>query len=125
MYEPPERFNLASYLLDARLDDGAGDRIAIRTAEGTFTYREVAALSARIAHLLEAAGVRPEERVLIALSDGPLFVAALLGIVRRGAVAVMINPDLPADATRYFFEYTRARAVLVEASSASLAAAGR
>lgn len=114
MYEPPERFNLAAYLLDARFDEGAGDRIAIRTADRTFTYREVAALSARVAQLLEAAGVRPEERVLIALSDGPLFVAALLGIVRRGAVAVMINPDLPADATRYFFEYTRARAVFVE-----------
>lgn len=108
MYEPPERFNLAAYLLDARLDEGAGDHVAIRTADRTFTYREVAALSARVAHLLEAAGVRPEERVLVALSDGPLFVAALLGIVRRGAVAVMINPDLPPDATRYFFEIGRA-----------------
>ncbi len=114
MFVPPEPFNLASYLLDARLKEGAGDRVAIRTADRTFTYRDVAALSARVAHMLEAADVRPEERVLIALPDGPLFVAALLGIVRRGAVAVMINPDLPPDSTRYFFEYTRARAAFVD-----------
>lgn len=115
-YEPPERFNLAAYLLDARLSDGLGDRVAIRTSDSMLTYEEVARLAARVAHALEGVDVRPEERVIIALPDGPLFVAALLGIVRRGAVAVMINPDLPADATRYFFEYTRARAGFVDAA---------
>ncbi len=116
MYEPPERFNLATYLLDARLDEGAGSRIAIRTADRTFTYREVAVLSARVANFLASSDVRPEERVIIALPDGPIFVAALLGSVRHGAVAVMVNPDLPPDAIRYFFEYTRARAALVDPS---------
>ncbi len=115
-YEPPERFNLAAYLLLARLEEGGGDRVAIRTAAGTVSYRELAAMTSRMAHVLEAADIRPEERVIIAMPDGPLFVAALLGIIRRGAVAVMINPDLPAEATRYFFDYTRARAAFVDAA---------
>lgn len=123
IFEPPDRFNLATYLLDARLDDGSADRVALRTAERTYSYREVAAMAARMAHVLEAADIRPEERVIIALPDGPLFVAALFGIVRRGAVAVMINPDLPADMARYFFEYTRARAAFVDASRQAVFAA--
>jgi benzoate-CoA ligase family protein len=113
-FEIPERFNLASHLLDARLAEGAGDRIAIRTADRTLSYREVMRLSARVAHALEGADVRAEERVIIALPDGPAFVATLFGIVRHGSVAVMVNPDLAAEAIRYFFEYTRARAVFVD-----------
>ncbi|MCA1585527.1 MAG: benzoate-CoA ligase family protein [Acidobacteria bacterium] len=112
----PDRFNLATHLLDARLDDGASDRIAIRTADRTLTYREVAALSARMAHTLRAADIRPEERVIIALPDIPAYVGALFGIVRYGAVAVMVNPDLASDAIRYFFEYTRARAAFVDSA---------
>jgi benzoate-CoA ligase family protein len=116
MSDAADRLNLAQHLLDQRLAEGRGDRIAIRTDAGTLTYREVAALSAKMANLLEARGVRPEERVVIALPDTPAFVGALFGILRHGAVVVMINPDLPADQIRYFFEYTRARAALVSAA---------
>ena len=67
------------------------------------------ALANRYANVLEAAGVRPEHRVLIALGDGPDYVAALFGILKIGAVVVMVNPDLKPDAIQYFFEYSRAR----------------
>ncbi len=112
-FTPPAQFNLASYLLDQRVAEGRGDRAAIRTDVRTLTYRDVLALSAQCAHLLVAAGIRPEERAIIALPDVPLFVGALFGILRRGAVLVMVNPDLPADMLRYFCEYTRARAVFI------------
>jgi benzoate-CoA ligase family protein len=116
MPESTDHLNLADHLLDRRLAEGRGDRTAIRTDTGTLTYRDVAALSARMAHLVAARGVRPEERVVIALPDTPSFVGALFGIVRHGAVVVMVNPDLPVDQIRYFFEYTRARAAFVDAA---------
>lgn len=114
MADVPERFNLAAWLLDARLTEGHGQRVAIRTSGSTLTYRDVVALSARMAHALAGADVRPEERVILALPDGPLFVGALLGAVRHGSVPVMINPDLSADLVQYFFDYTRARAAFVD-----------
>ncbi len=114
----PLQLNLATHLLDARLAEGHGGRVAIRTEAGALSYDEVVALSCRYAHVLAAAGVRPEERVIIALADGPAYVAALFGILRLGAVAVMINPDLPSDQCRYFFEYTRARAAFLDAPRA-------
>jgi benzoate-CoA ligase family protein len=109
----PARVNLAAYFLDARLAEGRGDRPAIRMADRTLSYRDVARLSAQYAHLLAADDVRPEERTVVALPDGPDFVAALFGILRRGAVVVMVNPDAPPDLLQYFFEYTRARAAFV------------
>ena len=111
----PIRLNLAAHLLDARIAEGLGDRPAIRTSLRTFSYEDVARLSAQYASLLAGDDVRPEERVIVALPDGPDFVAALFGILRHGSVAVMVNPDAPADLTRYFFEYTRAKAAFVPA----------
>ena len=110
----PVQLNLAAHFVDARLAEGRGNSPAIRTTDRTWTYFEVSALSSRIARVLDAAGVRPEERVIVALPDGPLFVGALFAILRRGAVAVMVNPDLQADLITYFFEYTRARAAFVD-----------
>ena len=111
----PTRLNLAAYLLDARVAEGRGERIAIRTAARTYSYADVVRRSAQFAHILAADDVRPEERVIVALADGVEFVAALFGILRRGAVVVMVNPETTPDLLRYFFEYTRARAAFVAA----------
>ena len=53
--------------------------------------------------------------------------AALFGILKIGAVVVMVNPDLKPDAIQYFFEYSRATVALVAAERADAfrAAAGQ
>ena len=96
-YTPPEQFNIADYYLDARITEGRGERTAIRTREGEWSYREVQALANRYGNLLRASGVKTEQRVIIALPDGQDFVAALFGILKIGAVVVMLNPELKAD----------------------------
>ena len=112
-FQPPETFNIAHHFLDARVEEGAGDRRALVTDEGKLTYREVAVLASRYGHLLRDAGVRPEERVIVSLPDGADFVGALFGTLKIGAVGVMVNPGLDADAIRYFLDYTRATAAVV------------
>jgi benzoate-CoA ligase family protein len=107
------QLNLATYFLDARLGEGAGDRIAIHEASTAYTYRQVAATSVRMAHVLAADGIRPEERVIIALPDGARFVESLFAVLRSGAVVVMVNPDSPVELLTYFCEYTRASAVVL------------
>jgi benzoate-CoA ligase family protein len=121
------RLNLAAHFLDARLVDGNGARPAIRTRSATITYNDVARSSAQYAHLLAADDIRPEERVIVALPDGPDFVGALFGILRCGSVVVMVNPDAPAELIQYFLDYTRATAAFVPAERADVfrhAAAG-
>ena len=126
----PEQSNIADWLLDARVREGRGERPALLTDQRTFTYREVQALANRFGHLLEHAGVEPEQRVIIALPDGPEFVAALFGTLKVGAVVVMVNPQLTVDAIEYFYTYTRASVALVHrhtapAFQAACSAAGR
>ena len=112
-FEPPERFNIADFLLDARVREGRGSRVALATDQRTWSYRDVQDLANRFGNLLREAGVMPEQRVIISLPDGPEFVAALFGILKIGAVVVMVNPDLKLDAISYFYQYTRARVAIV------------
>ena len=112
-FVPPERFNIADFLLDARVREGRGARVALVTDQRTWSYRDVQQMANRFGNLLREAGVMPEQRVIIALPDGPEFVAALFGILKIGAVVVMVNPDLKPDAISYFYQYTRARVAIV------------
>jgi benzoate-CoA ligase family protein len=112
----PERFNLADYFLDDRIREGRGDRVAIVTDGGQLTYREVQALANRMANVLADAGVEVEDRVLIALPDGPLFAAAFFGTLKLGAVVTMVNPELPDEDYAYYLAYTRARALICDAA---------
>jgi benzoate-CoA ligase family protein len=117
-FEDPAHLNIADFFLDARVREGRGDRTALITDAGRWSYREVQALANRYANVLSSAGVAPEQRVIIALPDGPAYVAALFGILKIGAVVVMVNPELKPDAIAYFFEYSRAAVALVAADRA-------
>ena len=117
--EIPERLNLAAHFLDAHVDEGRGDRVALRTDEGNTTYAEVQAQANRFGNLLREAGVQAEQRVVIALPDSAEFVAAFFGTLKIGAVVVMVNPDLNDENVAYFLELTRARAAVVHIDAAT------
>ncbi len=115
----PERLNLADWFLDARVREGRGARVALRTDRGDFTYAEVQSLAHRYGRLLRGAGVEPEQRVLLALPDGPDFVGAFFGALEIGAVVVMVNPELRPEAIAYFLRYTGAAAAVVHRDGAA------
>src|SRR5216117_4384781 len=125
-FQPPEQFNIADYFLDARVREGKGDRPAVLTDAGTLTYRDMQALANRFGHALTDVGVEPEQRVMLALPDGPGFVGALFGTLKIGAAVVMVNPQLKPDAIEYFYGYTRARVIVAHRDSvAAFRAAAR
>jgi acyl-coenzyme A synthetase/AMP-(fatty) acid ligase len=115
---PPERLNVSEYFLGERIAAGQEARRALLTDAGAFTYGDVQRLANRYGNALLAAGVRPEERVLLALPDGVDFVGAFFGALRMGGVVIMLNPELGREQVRYFYEYTGARAILVDAGAA-------
>jgi acetyl-CoA synthetase len=85
--------NLTETCLDARIEDGLGDKTAIDWVgeDGSrrrWTYAELAAEAARVASALSARGVRPGQAVGIYMPMIPEIQAALLGIARLGAIAV-------------------------------------
>jgi len=117
-FTPPERFNLADWLLDERLREGRGDRVALRLPGRELTFADVAMESRRVANVLVGLGLRPEERVFVALPDGAEFVAALFGTLRAGSVVVMVNPDLPAPALAELLDYLTPRIAVVDGAEA-------
>lgn len=110
---PPLRFNMARYFLDARLDEGLGDKVALICGEERTTYQELVDGSNQVADLLRKKGLKPKERVIICCPDGLAYVLALFGIVKAGGVVVMVNPNLQADEVDYFIEYSGASAAFV------------
>lgn len=113
-----DRLSLAEHFLTRRLEEGRGDRVALRLDAGTRTYAEVEAAAGRMAAALAHLDVRPEERVLILLPDGEDFVAAFFGIAKRAAVVVMVNPAQAPEALAGILGYARARAAVTTAAVA-------
>jgi benzoate-CoA ligase len=108
----PEHFNMAHYFLDARIEEGRGDHLAVIDDSGQYTYRQVQAMANQVGNVLSAAGVGVEDRVLIGLFDSVEFVAAFFGILKVGAVVTMVNPELPDSDYPAYLDYTRARALI-------------
>lgn len=92
MHEP---FNAACWLLDRHIEAGDGDRLAVICEGQSYTYGDIAERVTRTAAALRALGVRPEERIAMAMLDSVEFVSVFLGSMRIGAVPVAMNPLLP------------------------------
>jgi benzoate-CoA ligase family protein len=109
----PEQFNIATYYLDDRVDEGLGDKIAVYCGSRRYTYREVQQMSNEVGNALLRLGVEMEDRVLIVLPDSIEFVATWFGIAKIGAVITMVNTILPSTDYEYYLDYTRAKVAVV------------
>jgi len=114
----PEIFNAATHFVDRNIEEGRGRRIAIECGDASITYDEVHQKVNRFGSALLRLGVRPEERVLLLMYDGPEFVYAFFGAIKIGAVPVPLNTLWkPAD---YEYVIRDSRATMLVASGALL-----
>ncbi|MEU7162818.1 amino acid adenylation domain-containing protein, partial [Streptomyces chrestomyceticus] len=81
-----------------------GDAVAVETADGTLTYRELDARADRCAQYLHAKGVTAGDRVAVLLDRSAELVAVLLGIAKAGAAAVPIDTAYPVERVRFLLE---------------------
>jgi 4-hydroxybenzoate adenylyltransferase len=100
--------NLAAQLAGLAERRGWAGRAAFHQGHRVWTHGEVHALAARAATVLAGHGVRAGDRVVLALPDGIAWVTAFLATARLGAVAVLLNPELPAADHEFMAEDTRA-----------------
>lgn len=109
----PEWLNIADLFLTRHVQEGEGERVALRLADQELSYDQVETQAAAVAGALRALGVRREERVFIALPDGAEYVATLFGILKLGAVAVMINPALKEPQLAGLIDYCQPRLAVI------------
>lgn len=91
-----EQFNAACYLTEDRVAAGDADRRALIHPGGTHTYGEVTEEVRRVAGGLVALGVRPEERVVLCMTDDVPLLTGILATMYLGAVAVPCSTMLTA-----------------------------
>src|SRR5262245_15470978 len=111
-FQWPARFNLCEYYLDHNVEAGRANKTAVIVGDTRRPYAEVLARVRRLTAWLRASGLKPEERVLLALPDGHEFVEAWLAILRAGGVFAMVNPLLKAADYEKYLRYTRARVLV-------------
>lgn len=112
----PPALNAYEFFLAERLREDRGGMPALRLDDRAVTYLEVDRLTAGFSNALHDAGVTRGDRVLLVMPDGPEFAAGLLGTMRLGAVAVMLNPGLKPDALSAIVDLSKAAAAVVDPS---------
>ncbi len=108
--------------LGEALDAAASGR-PIETAllfEGVhYTYRLLHDRAATVAGALRSMGVEPGDHVAVGLNSSPELVAAVLGVLRLGAVLVPINPAASVGELSYILEDSEARVAVLEPEHAA------
>lgn len=103
-------YNAAVEILRRGRTPEMAGRTALVCGSERVTYAALDRLVNRAANAFGAAGIGRGDRVALLLDDGPLYVAALLGLMLRGAVAIPLNPKLKRD--DYAFVLADARTAL-------------
>jgi long-chain acyl-CoA synthetase len=114
--------NLGSNLVGAVRTYPGG--VGLRCGDREMTYAEFGLAAARVATLLQHAGVRPGDRVGLMLPNTPAFAVAFYGIMYRGAVAVPMNILLKPREVEFYLSNTSASALFAPPGFAAEARAG-
>ncbi|WP_426134158.1 non-ribosomal peptide synthase/polyketide synthase [Pseudomonas sp. PWP3-1b2] len=89
---------------------------ALVFAEHSLTYAQLNAQANRLANRLIEHGVRPDQRVGIALDRGVEMIVGLLAILKAGGAYVPLDPQYPVDRLAHMIEDSGLRLLLTQAS---------
>ncbi len=90
------------------------EKVAACADHVCFCYGQLDELSSRFAALLRGAGVCSGERVAFIAGDSPEYIVGLLGCLKVGACAVLVNPALPAGDVAYIVRDAEAMLVVTD-----------
>ncbi len=89
------------------------DKVAV-VHNGSYTFNDVDDLANQYANGLQKAGIGKSDRVAIKSENSINLITAYLGILRLGAVAVIISDRLPETLVNYIIEDSKSKIVLTE-----------
>ena len=113
------------YLVHHFLENSAArfpDKIALIHGDQRLTYQQINQLSNQLASSLADMGVKRQDRVIIFLDNSVEAVIALFGILKAGAIFVMLNPAMKAKKLNYILQDSGARALITHKTKARILA---
>lgn len=95
-------------------------KIAIRTLQGlNYSYHDLAAASARIAHYIASLGLKQGSRVAARVEKSPEALMLYLACLRSGMVFLPLNTGYQSEELRYFFNDAKPGLVVCDPSAHS------
>jgi amino acid adenylation domain-containing protein len=96
------------------------NKTALVCGDRRLTYLEVDRECARLAHALMASGVERGDRVAVYLDNSVEAVLSIFGILRAGAVFLVVNPTTKSEKLTYILNNCRARTLITHAKKLDL-----
>ena len=89
---------------------------ALQWQGGSFTYEQLNTQANKLAHYLQAQGVKPEVRVAILAQRSPLLMIGLLAIIKAGGAYLPLDPNYPTERLSYMLSDSGAQILLTQDS---------
>lgn len=89
------------------------DNPAVKSPEGSLTYRELNERANQYAHFLIAKGVNRGDIVTLCFENRPDLLAAYCGCSKVGAIASLINTNQRGDSLAHSFNLNRGKVVII------------
>src|ERR1700732_3433250 len=109
----PRHYNFADDILHR--NRGRAGKPAYIDPRGSWTYGELGERVSRFGRLLRKLGLKPDQRILICLTDTIDWPTAFLGAIKAGVIAVPVNTLLGEAEYRFMLADSRARLLVVSA----------
>ncbi len=94
-------FNVAVPFIDRHLDEGRGQRIALRHQGSAVSYVQLAENVGRAGNALLSLGIAPGERLIMAALDEPIFFYVFWGAVKAGIIPIAASTFLKTAEYRF------------------------
>jgi amino acid adenylation domain-containing protein len=127
-FNPPVAFDPTTPALHqwvARHAAAAPAAIAVACDGQTVDYARLERMASAVAARLRAVGVRPGAVVAVCADRTPAMVAAVIGVLRTGAVYLPLDPEYPTDRIVRMVEEGAPTAILVGGDGVGALPAGR
>jgi acyl-coenzyme A synthetase/AMP-(fatty) acid ligase len=108
-----DKFNVAVPFIDRHLNEGRGDKVAIRVhGGGSVTYKTLAEHVNKAGNALINLGLVRGDRVLMIVKDSAEFYYIFWGAIKAGIIPVPLNTLLRAKDYAYMIENSEAAGIL-------------
>lgn len=89
------------------------DNVAVKSPDGSLTYRELNARANRYAHFLISQGVVKNDVVALCFENRPELLAAYCGCAKVGAIASLINTNQRGESLVHSFNLNKGKVVII------------
>ncbi len=96
------------------------EAVALRTATGEITYRELNSRAERFAHALRGQGIGTDDTVGLHMEHGTDTIVAILAVLKAGASYLPLDPGYPPERIAFMVQDSKAAAVVTDQPNGGL-----